>query len=114
MCIRDRSSTFFALDNVDQALNPLLAKRLAMAICKWTLEAKQEKQLLITAHNPAVLDGLPLQDDRVRLFVVDRDDRGHTRVKRVQLGKDLLSRAEQGWTLSRLWMNGLIGGVPDV
>ena len=112
--LHPKSSTFFALDNVDQALNPLLAKRLATAICKWTLEARHEKQVLITSHNPAVLDGLPLQDDRVRLFVVDRDDRGHTRTKRVGLEKDLLSKAEQGWTLSRMWMNGLIGGVPDV
>jgi energy-coupling factor transporter ATP-binding protein EcfA2 len=112
--LHPKSSAFFALDNVDQALNPLLAKRLASAICKWTLEAKHEKQLLVTSHNPAVLDGLPIQDDRVRLFVVDRDDRGHTRVNRVRLDKDLLSKAEQGWTLSRMWMNGLIGGVPDV
>ncbi len=61
-----------------------------------------------------MLDGLPLTDNRVRLFVVDRDNRGHTVVRRVELNQDMLARAEQGWTLSRLWMNGLIGGVPDV
>ena len=112
--LHPKASKLIAIDNVDQALNPLLAKRLATVLCKWALEAKTEQQLLLTSHNPAVLDGLPLQDDRVRLFVVDRDSKGHTVVKRVLLDKELLLKAQAGWTLSRLWMNGLIGGVPDV
>ena len=68
----------------------------------------------MTSHNPAVLDGLPLQDDRVRLFTVDRDNHGKTIVKRVVVDKRLFEMASQGWTLSRLWMNKLIGGMPDV
>jgi len=102
-----------SIDNVDQALNPRLATRLATAVCKWALKAK-DKQVLLTAHNPAVLDGLPLKDGRVRLFVVDRDSRGHTVIKRVQLDENLLAKAAGGWTLSRLWVAGDIGGVPDV
>jgi len=112
--LHPKSSRVFAIDNVDQALNPRLAMRLATAICNWTLANPFERQILLTAHNPAVLDGLPLKDDRVRLFVVDRDSRGHTVIKRVQIDDELLSKHAQGWTLSRLWMNGLIGGVPDV
>jgi predicted ATPase len=112
--LHPKAPRFFALDNVDQALNPLLAKGLSTKICKWALEARVGKQLLMTSHNPAVLDGLPLADDRVRLFVVDRDSRGHTVVKRVELDSNLLSKADQGWTLSRMWINGLIGGVPNV
>ncbi len=112
--LHPKSSKAFAIDNVDQALNPRLAMRLATLICKWALESKSEKQGLITCHNPAVLDGLPLKDDRVRLFVVDRDVRGHTVIKRIQIDDALLSKGAKGWTLSRLWMNGLIGGVPDV
>ncbi len=68
----------------------------------------------MTSHNPAVLDGLPLQDDRVRLFTVDRDNRGKTVVKRVEITPKLLEKAAQGWTLSRLWMNKIIGGMPSV
>jgi hypothetical protein len=68
----------------------------------------------MTSHNPSVLDGLPLTDDRVRLFTVDRDNSGHTRVKRVIVDSKLQAMAAQGWTLSRLWANGLIGGVPEV
>jgi len=112
--LHPKAARLLAIDNVDQALNPRLATRLATAICGWVLDSPDQKQVLLTAHNPAVLDGLPLQNDKVRLFAVDRDSRGHTVPKRVVLDEALLRKAEEGWTLSRLWMNGLIGGVPNV
>lgn len=114
LVLHPKSPEFFAIDNVDQALNPILAKKLSESICRWTLDAPREKQILLTSHNPAVLDGLPLKDERVRLFTVDRDHRGHSVVNRVQLSQDILSRASEGLTLSRMWASGLIGGVPDV
>jgi hypothetical protein len=80
----------------------------------WIVESAIPRQVLITSHNPAVLDGLPLQDDRVRLFTVDRDNKGKTIVRRVVVDEKLLSMAAKGWTLSRLWTNKLIGGMPDV
>jgi len=112
LALHPKSPKFFALDNLDQAINPRLARRLAEAFCKWILESKDPRQVLLTAHNAAVLDGLPLKDERVRLFAVDRDNRGHTVARRIELSEKLLEKASQGWTLSRLWMNGLIGGVP--
>jgi predicted ATPase len=114
LALHPKSPQLFAIDNFDQALNPLLAKNLCSDFCKWILESDTKKQVFLTSHNPAVLDGLPLQDDNVRLFTVDRDNRGHTTVKRVELTPELMSKAKEGWTLSRLWVNGLIGGVPDV
>ncbi|MGO9274767.1 MAG: AAA family ATPase [Terriglobia bacterium] len=114
LILHPKSPGFFAIDNVDQSLNPVLAKKLSAAICRWTLGVPHQKQVLLTLHNPAVLDGLPLDDDRVRFFTVDRDNRGHTTVKRVMPDEKLLAMAADGWTLSRLWANGLIGGVPDV
>ena len=104
----------FAVDNADHGLNPGLAKALATRFSDWILENKQKRQVLITSHNPAVLDGLPLQDDRVRLFTVDRDNKGKTVVQRVLVTGNLLQMAAKGWTLSRLWTNKLIGGMPDV
>ncbi len=104
----------FAIDNLDQALNPKLSMRLAEALCRWLLDSGESRQVLLTVHNPTALDGLPLTDDRVRLFTVDRDNRGHTVVRRVELTLKLLAKAAEGWTLSRLWVNGLIGGVPNV
>ena len=104
-----------AIDNADHGLNPGLAKRLMTAFAQWILaDSKSARQFLITSHNPAVLDGLPLQDDRVRLFTVDRDNLGKTYVRRVVVNEQMLKLSEQGWTLSRMWMNKLIGGMPDV
>lgn len=106
---------FCAVDNADHGLNPGLAKALMRSFSEWIVSNPRHRQVLITSHNPAVLDGLPLQDDRVRLFAVDRDNRGRTVVKRVVLDDQLFNMASTtGWPLSRLWMNGLIGGMPSV
>ena len=102
-----------AIDNVDAGLNPRLARRLMEKICAWTLR-QPEKQILLTSHNPLVLDGLPLQDDRVRLFVADRSDQGKTQITRVSISPDLMQKAKEGWPLSRLWVQGHFGGVPNI
>ncbi len=104
----------FAVDNADHGLNPRLAANLMRDFSQWMLDRQPLAQALITSHNPAVLDGLPLQDDRVRLFTVDRDNKGRTVARRVTITPKLLAMAEKGWTLSRLWMNGVIGGMPNV
>ena len=109
-----KAPEFCAIDNADHGLNPGLAKQLFFYFSQWLLESGTQRQVLVTTHNPAVLDGLPLQDDRVRLFTVDRDTQGKTFVKRLVVDDKLLSYAEKGWTLSRLWTNKLIGGMPDV
>ena len=80
----------------------------------WILDSKTNRQILMKSHNPAVLDGLPLQDDRIRLFTVDRDNMGRTVVRRVNVTPRLIEMASKGWTLSRMWMNKLIGGMPSV
>lgn len=103
-----------AVDNADHGLNPRLARSLIEHLCTWYLEAREPRQILLTTHNPLVLDGLPLQDDRVRLFTVSRTNTGRTSVRRVALDDGLRSKAEQGWTLSRLWVMGHFGGVPNV
>ena len=109
-----KSPSFFAVDNADHGLNPGLATVLMKHFSEWVLSSKDQRQILMTSHNPAVLDGLPLQDDRVRLFTVDRDNKGKTVIKRVVVNQKLLDMKAKGWTLSRLWMNKLIGGMPDV
>ena len=114
LAVHPKSPSFCAVDNADHGLNPGLATVLMKHFASWVLSSKNKKQILMTSHNPAVLDGLPLQDDRVRLFTVDRDNRGETVVKRVVIDKKLLDMAAEGWTLSRLWMNKIIGGMPNV
>jgi hypothetical protein len=105
---------FLAIDNVDQSLNPRLVRELSRLLCEWVTQ-KEQQQVIFTAHNPAVIDGLDLEDDRIRLFAVDRDNIGHTSARRVHLTSELAEMAKQNdWPLSRLWMMGHIGGVPNV
>lgn len=114
-----------AIDNADHALNPRLARALMKNLCRWILEGPFGRQMLLTTHNPLVLDGLPLDNDDVRLFAVGRSRKGLTTVRRIEVNpKDLLVEREKAlsdhqrdpelWTVSRLWVNGHLGGVPDV
>lgn len=111
----EASPALCAVDNADHGLNPRLARSLMKHLCRWYLDSGKPRQILLTTHNPLVLDGLPLQDDRVRLFTVSRTGSGRTSVRRVPVDGDLLKKAEEGgWSLSRLWVMGHLGGVPDV
>ena len=111
----EASPALCAVDNADHGLNPRLARSLMRYLCQWYLDSsKPRRQILLTTHNPLVLDGLRLQDDHVRLFTVSRTRSGRTSVRRVVVDDNLRERAEQGWSLSRLWVMGHLGGVPDV
>ena len=110
----DASPRLCAVDNADHGLNPRLARSLMECLCEWYLDTSEPRQILLTTHNPLVLDGLPLQDDRVRLFTVSRTNSGRTSIRRVNLDNRLREKAGQGWSLSRLWVMGHLGGVPDV
>ena len=114
LALHPRAPKCLAVDNVDQALNPRLAQKLMAALCSWSSNLNGGQQWLLTAHNPAILDGLPLTDPEVRLFTIDRDSDGHTVVRRIDLETALSARPSEDWTLSRMWMNGLLGGVPNV
>ena len=108
------SPQFCAVDNADHGLNPRLAQALFKHLCAWILSAAEPRQILLTTHSPQVLDGLPLQDERVRLFTVARTDAGRSVIRRVEVNEKLLAMAEKGWTLSRLWVMGHLGGMPNV
>ncbi len=104
----EQSSKIFAVDNFDQSLHPRLARELTERICDQILD-DGTRQMLATTHNPLVLDGLDLLDDRIRLFTVDRDKTGASQVKRVLVTEELI---DKGLSLSRLWTSGRFGGVP--
>lgn len=98
----------FGIDNLETSLNPRLCRMLTKELA--ALARERDKQALVTTHNPAVLDGLNLHDDDQRLFVVSRNDDGHTQVKRVRVKP----QPEEGtrYMLSELWMRGHLGGIP--
>ncbi|MBU0488451.1 MAG: AAA family ATPase [Bacteroidetes bacterium] len=101
-----KTPNFFAIDNIESALNPKLCRDLMVRIVN---TAKQtNKQALITTHNPAIIDGLDLNDDQQRLFVVKRSDEGFTKVERIQVKPKVKN---QQFKLSELWMRGFLGGL---
>jgi len=113
LCLSQSSPRLFAIDNLDQALNPRLIARLVARLPEWLKSSSEDRQLLFTAHNPAVLDGLDLSDDEVRLFAVERNSEGYTVVRRIVLSEELRKLNAQ-YPLSRLWMMGNLGAVPSV
>jgi predicted ATPase len=113
LCLAEAAPRLLAVDNLDQALNPRLMARLTSKLAGWLKSAGEDRQLLFTAHNPAVLDGLDLTDDEVRLFAVERNSSGHTCIRRIVLSQKLLQQNEQ-YPLSRLWLMGHLGAVPSV
>ena len=96
---------FFAIDNIETSFNPGLCQNLTKYLLKTTKE--NDKQVILTTHNPFVLDGMDLSDDEIRLFVCRRDIDGHTKIERVKY------REDRKMSLSELWMSGLIGALPD-
>ena len=99
---------FFAIDNIDASLNPKLCIELIKILTK--LAKKHDKQVIFTTHNPAVLDGLNLNDDEVRLLVVSRNKEGHTKTKRIT--PTIVPEGEKPVRLSVQFMRGYIGGLP--
>lgn len=96
---------FFAVDNIETSFNPGLCQSLTRYLTGVSKE--NDKQVIVTTHNPYILDGLDLSDDEQRLFVCRRDIDGHTRIERIKY------REYRKMSLSELWMSGLIGALPE-
>ncbi|MDR0864497.1 MAG: ATP-binding protein [Candidatus Symbiothrix sp.] len=105
--ISEKTPAFFAIDNIETALNPHLGRELMYAITQ--LAVKYNKQVLITTHNPAILDGLNLFDENQKLFIVKRKDNGQTVAEELKAKPQI---KEGKYKLSELWMRGFIGGLP--
>jgi predicted ATPase len=100
---------FFAIENIDTSLNPKACSELMRRLTQLIVE--RQKQVLLTTHNPSILDGLNLHDEKQRLFVVYRNKHGHTVARRVTppkpVGDELPIR------LSEAFVRGLLGGIPQ-
>lgn len=106
--ISDDTPKFFAIDNIDVSLNPRLGRRLVKELAE--LAKKYDKQVIFTTHNPAILDGLNLEDDEQRLFVIYRNKLGHTKARRISTPKPL--EGQEPVRLSEAFLRGYIGGLP--
>lgn len=105
LIISDEAPSFFAIENIDTALNPKLCREVIKRLVE--LSRKHDKQIIATTHNPAVLDGMNLYEDDVRLHVVRRSIDGYTMTNRIVLKENMTMR------LSEAWVKGIIGGLPD-
>lgn len=110
LALHPDSPGIFAVDSFDHAMHPRLARETTKLFCKTIIE--QDKTVFVTTHNPLVLDGLNLLNDDIRLFAVNKSRKtGHTSLQRIQVTQELM---ESGYSLSRLWTEGRLGGVPNL
>jgi AAA15 family ATPase/GTPase len=100
---------FFAIDNIDNAMNPKLGRELTKTLA--LLSKAHDKQVILTTHNPAILDGLNLNDDDQRLFVIYRNAYGHTKATRIF--KTNTPEGQRPLPLSEQFLRGYLGGLPD-
>ena len=106
--VSELTPKFFAIDNIDASLNPRLCRRLMQELVE--LAKKHDKQVIFTTHNPAILDGLDLDDDEQRLFVISRNQLGYTKARRILKPKPL--EGQEPVKLSEAFLRGYIGGLP--
>ena len=119
-----RAPRVFALDNVDNALNPKLTRRLVEQIIRVvSTTANTEtglgaRQVFLTSHNPTALDAFDLFSKDQRVFVVRRNKRGHTTaaplVPPPNMTREEWQLATNGKNLSQLWLDGDIPGALGV
>lgn len=115
LLVHKNAPNIFALDNVDSALNPGLVRGL-MAEMVAILRQDPRKQVFLTTHNATALDAIDLFDPTHRLFVIERDQNGHTKSRRIQppagISREQWAEMHGGLSLSDVWLAGAIGGLP--
>lgn len=99
---------FFSIDNIDASLNPKLCSELIKILVK--LSKEFDKQVILTTHNPAILDGLDLSDPDQNLLVIYRNKLGHTKTKKITSPEPLPGQSPI--KLSEAFLRGNIGGLP--
>ena len=115
------SPKIFAFDNVDNALNPKLTRKLVEQIVRVVALTSEgysrcgAKQVFLTSHNPTALDAFDQFDGDQRVFVVRRNEKGHTTVDRLEPNpnqtREEWQLAMNGRNLSQVWLDGEIPGA---
>jgi len=115
LAMHAESPQMLAVDNFDASLNPRLARVMTEKFVGLVLATPNRRQVFLTTHQPTALDGLNLADERIRLFVVQRDSRtGETSPRPLVLRPDLIRAGGDKYSLSRLWTMGRLGGLPEL
>jgi AAA15 family ATPase/GTPase len=104
LIVSKETPSFFAIDNLEASFHPKLCEELTKNLI--SLGEHHNKQIILTTHNPFVLDGLDLNDKNQSLFVVRRNSDGETIANKVD-------GPPKNVKLSEAWMRGYIGGQPE-
>jgi predicted ATPase len=117
LLLHSKAPPLFALDNVDSALNPSMVMKVMGQITE-LLKNMPDKQVLMTTHNPTTLDAIDLFNPQHRLFVVQRNQQGHTEFKRIEPPSGFTRESwvdkHGGMRLSEIWLSGLLGGLAEI
>jgi predicted ATPase len=81
LMVSDDTPKVFAIDNIDASLSPSLCVKVIKELIR--LSEKYDKQLFVTTHNPAILNNMDLDDEEQCLFVLSRNEHGHTQYERI-------------------------------
>ncbi|MBF0179840.1 MAG: AAA family ATPase [Magnetococcales bacterium] len=119
LMLHPESPKLFALDNVDNSLNPAATRAFLEKIIYVTGNQRFQRynigpeQVFLTSHNPTSLDAFDLFNDDQRVFVVSRASRtGFTTVYRLQPAEGMTKakwiKTFKGKNLSELWIDGSI------
>jgi len=110
LIVSENTPKIFAIDNIETSLNPKLCTKLMEVIT--VLSKKYGKQVLLTTHNPSILDGLDLKDDTNKLFAVSRNYNGQTIIKKINKDKNFKKADGKKMKFSEAFLRGYIGGLP--
>lgn len=108
LMISENTPSFFAIENIENALNPKLCAKVTKNLV--ALSKKHNKQIILTTHNPSILDGLNLDDKEQKLFVIYRNPDGHTISKNYTKPQPV--KGEPLVKLSEAFLRGYLGGLP--
>ncbi|MCG6351324.1 AAA family ATPase [Vibrio fluvialis] len=111
LIVSQNTPKMFAIDNVDSALNPKLCSKIISLLTE--LAKKYNKQIFLTTHNPALIDGINLHDEDQKLYVISRNKFGHTKAKQITADKKPKdSETGEPMRLSEAFLRGYLGGLP--
>ena len=119
LILHPEAPKIFALDNVDNMLNPTATRtvleKLITVTCDQRFQEHQigPEQVFLTSHHPTSLDAFDLFDEEQRIFVVSREEKtGFTKVEPLKPSAGVTRadwiRIAQGKNLSEMWISGMI------
>ncbi len=118
LALHPEAPRIFALDNIDNALNPLATRTLLETLIDTTCAAEYHQheigpeQVFLTSHNPTALDAFDLFNDDQRIFVVKRNQSGYTEITRLKPSPNMTRedwiRIKKGKNLSEMLISNMI------